>query len=103
MVSSDTIYRSGFSGAGDGGAATYVYTPVPCSITGGDNGSQVRAGDGGCLVADFSTQAPSPKVWGCAGDGSTTACFQAAILAVGNGRLYIGGGRALLDRGRISR
>jgi len=63
-----TVYRAGFYAAGDGGAATYTWSPSACTLNAGagDNGGQVAPNAGtGCWVASFSpSNRPNPKIWG---------------------------------------
>jgi hypothetical protein len=70
-VLSGTVLREGFYTPGDGGAATYVHTRAACSISGGDNGSQVVASDGGCWVASFVSTRADARAWGAYFDGSS--------------------------------
>lgn len=50
-----SLYRSGFTLPGDGGAARYTYSASACSISGGDGGTQVPALGSGCWIVDPST------------------------------------------------
>jgi len=89
-----SVDRAGYTTAGDGGGATYSYSSSACSLNSGagDNGSQVQAQGGGCWLAKFGTSAPSPKVWGCAGNGSTNdaTCMQAAVSWAVGGQISLG-------------
>ena len=90
-----TVYRAGFSTAGDGGAAYYNYSSSSCSLNSGagDNGSQVApTTGGGCWLASFAGTQPNPKIWGAAGDGSTddSAVFLTAATALAGSTLYTG-------------
>jgi hypothetical protein len=89
--------RQGFYAAGDGGAAIYKYLSTPCTLNSGngDNGSQVKAPDGGCWVGELGLPGGvNVQVWGAKGDGSTGdgAAINAATAYVGS----IGGGTVLL-------
>lgn len=79
----EPIYRAGFTAAGDGGSAKYVYSASPCSLNAGagDNGSQVAVTAGGCFNADFGGNGASVKVWGAKCDNSTDdgPAFTAAL------------------------
>jgi Right handed beta helix region len=68
-----SVTRLGFFSPGDGGRAAYVSSGSACSMNGGDGdgGSQVKAADGKCWLADFSTGPPSVKAFGSIGDGVT--------------------------------
>lgn len=87
------VLREGFTTPGDGGGAFYYSSGSACSLNGGngDDGSQVKAADGGCWLLAPSPK-PTPKIWGCKGDGTTNdaAALQAAITATGGGKLYSG-------------
>jgi hypothetical protein len=74
----------------DGGAAVYTKSNVSCVSA--DDGAQVTSGDGKCWIADFSVMRATPKVWGCAGNGTTNdaVCLQASVTAVGGKPLYSG-------------
>lgn len=78
-----TVFRAGYSAAGDGGAAVYNWSAAACSISGGDNGSQVAPSSGtGCWVADFSAAPPSYMVWDCTLSSPTsTQCTYALNYA----------------------
>jgi hypothetical protein len=90
-VAGNQIDRQGFSSAGDGGGATYIFSSSSCSLNSGagDNGSQVKpTSGGGCWIASF-TDPPNAKVYGAVCNSSGTpgsgtndiAAFQAADLA----------------------
>jgi len=65
----NTVYRQGFYSAGDGGAATYHWSSTACSISGGDDGSQVAPLSGtGCLIWDASAQRVTPMIFGAHGN-----------------------------------
>jgi hypothetical protein len=83
-----TVYRAGFTSAGDGGAAYYTYSGTNCTLASGagDNGSQVQpTAGGGCWNANFTGQRVTPMVFGAIGTGTSgtddTAPVQAAINA----------------------
>ena len=103
-----TIYRAGFNAAGDGGGALYAFTSANCSISGGDNGSQVQPTTGtGCWNIATAQYWYPVKVWGAVCDGSTddTAAIAAAVSAVGNmggGKLYFPSGQTCVDKGTIA-
>lgn len=79
------VRRNGFTSPGDGGDARYVWSSANCTAP--DDGAQVQPVFPGCWLADFSETAPTPKVWGAKGDGTTndTAKVQAAINAIAAG------------------
>ena len=71
-------FREGFYAAGDGGRATYAWSPINC--TNADDGGQVQPTTGtGCWVADFSTREVDPRVWGlvCGTANDGTAVMRA--------------------------
>jgi hypothetical protein len=78
-------YRAGFYAPGDGGGMVYTHSASPCSLAGGvgDNGSQVKAADGGCWLAALPASGSDPRVWGAKCDGATNdaPAIQAAIAA----------------------
>jgi hypothetical protein len=67
------INRQGFTSIGDGGAAFYRSSSSPCSLnTGlGDDGSQVRAANGGCWLLIPPTGPTNIRVFGAVCDGTT--------------------------------
>jgi hypothetical protein len=84
MTAGTTVSRSGFTTAGDGGAAIYTWSPTSCSLNAGagDNGSQVAPTVGtGCWLASFPPGGVSPQVWGAVGNGAAddTVNLQNAI------------------------
>lgn len=77
------VMRDGFHRAGDGGAAVYYWSASACSISGGDNGSQVAPDNGvGCWLADMS-QPMDVRVWGaeCNGTANDSVALNAAVAA----------------------
>jgi hypothetical protein len=83
------VTRLGFTAPGDGGAATYFWSPANCASA--DDGAQVQpTGITGCWQADFSFFKPNVKQWGAKGDGTTddanainTALSSANSLSLG--------------------
>ena len=78
-----TVYRAGFTTAGDGGAMTYNWSSTACSISGGDNGSQVAPNSGtGCWLASLGAEI-DVRVFGAVCNGSTndSTAFQNALNA----------------------
>lgn len=83
-----TVYRAGFTAAGDGGGGMYAFTSTPCSLNGGegDNGSQVvsrpppRPIIAGCWILDPALGFVTPKTFGAVVDGMTddSGALQAA-------------------------
>ncbi len=85
------VLRESYTAAGDGGGAIYHYDPARCAAA--DNGLQVQSVvSPGCWIADFKLTQPTPKVWGCVGDGvhDDTSCLQYAFNAMGHATLYNG-------------
>lgn len=82
-VAGTVAYRAGFYSAGDGGGATYTFAATNCSISGGDNGSQVQPTIGtGCWIASFNNTQASAAVWGVSTSVSdNSAALQAAVTA----------------------
>jgi hypothetical protein len=79
------VERLGFTTPGDGGSARYRSSASACPIgTGaGDDGSQVRASNGGCWLADFPPYGADIRVWGgCLTSADSTPAFTAAFIAV---------------------
>jgi hypothetical protein len=92
-VPTTPVLRQGFYVQGDGGAAFYRHAAAPCPLNSGngDNGSQVKAADGGCWNAELkSPGGVNVQVWGAKGDGSTGdgVAINAATAYAGS----IGGG-----------
>ncbi len=89
------VARLGFYARGDGGAALYTYSFDACSLNGGlgDDGKQVKpTAASGCWNAELTSANPTPKIWGCVGDGAAveTACVQAAMTAMDGSTLWTG-------------
>lgn len=82
-----TVDRLGFFSPNDGGDARYTSSPLPCSLnTGsGDDGSQVRAANGGCFL---STTSDARKF----GAVSGTRNFYVITTVAGNGNIILAGG-----------
>jgi hypothetical protein len=88
-----TVSRSGFTTAGDGGAANYTWSTSACSLNlgAGDNGSQVAPTTGvGCWLK--SPGEMTPLIFGAKGDSSTDdsaaiAATFAACTAVNGGEV----------------
>lgn len=76
--STTTVYRAGFTTAGDGGGMTYNYSATPCSNA--DNGAFVQSTAlSGCWIAAINGAPVSVLVWGatCGGADSTIAVLAA--------------------------
>ncbi len=89
------VERLGFTTRGDGGAALYTYSFDACSLNSGagDDGLQVKPTvASGCWVAQLTNARPTPKIWGCVGDGAVveTDCVQAAMTAMAGNTLWTG-------------
>ncbi len=68
-----SIVRQGFAAAGDGGAATYIWSSSRCSLNagGGDNGAQIAPATGtGCWIIQPSLSTDI-RVWGAKADDAT--------------------------------
>jgi hypothetical protein len=90
-----SVLRLGFAAPGDtGGPLMFTASNAVCPLNGGngDGGSQVKSLDGKCWIADFSGTQPTPKQWGCVGNGAANdqSCLQAAVSAMANKTLYCG-------------
>jgi len=104
------IQRQAFATPGDGGAVLYLYSSSPCTLGAGagDDGSQVRASDGNCWLAQFPQDGADGRAWGakpdavpgvvgaaCSGITGTdnSAALQAAINYAFDtgGRVVLGG------------
>jgi hypothetical protein len=87
------VERLGYASAGDGGLMLYTYSGHACGLNSGDgdDGSQVRAGDGKCWIWQPLGLRVTPQVFGCKGDGITddTSCLQRATNAQAGGVLFI--------------
>jgi hypothetical protein len=96
----NAVFRDGFYTRGDyGDPVLYTGLTGNCVANGlvNDNGSCVDVDvsvGGGSWKANLGGIKRTPKIWGCAGNGTTNdaVCLQAAITAVGGGKLYIGSG-----------
>lgn len=92
------VTRTAFATAGDSPAVSYYSSPSSCAANGlaDDNGKCAGSPDGGSWIANLKGLKPTPKIWGCAGNGTTNdaTCFQAAVTAMGaaSSKLYVGGG-----------
>lgn len=67
------INRQGFNSIGDGGAAYYRSSPAACPLNAGngDDGSQVKAVNGGCWLLIPPTGPTNIRVFGAVCDGTT--------------------------------
>jgi hypothetical protein len=88
------VYRLGYAAPDDGGAAIYTGSTLACSLNGGngDNGSQVKAQDGGCWLAKMNNKF-DPRAFGAVcGGADVTVPLQATIDA----SLRSGGGTVII-------
>ena len=88
------VYRAGFYNPGDGGDAWYSLSNAPCALSSGngDNGSQVKASNGNCWIANVPPTGWRPEMFGAVRNGTTNvaASVQAAANAAQGGRLNFG-------------
>ena len=94
-----TVYRAGFTTAGDGGGAVYTWAISPCSLNSGagDNGSQVSPNSGtGCWIASFGPSGASVLAFGADPTGAMDSepAFLAAQVA---GKVIVPCGTYLLN------
>jgi len=86
------VIRQGFTTKGDVEPLLYTPSSSPCSLNGGsgDNGSQVRSGDGKCWLAQFPATGIDPRQFGAdpTGTNDNTTIFS-AVDAAANGALVI--------------
>ena len=77
-----SVLRLGINAPGDAPPAWFMPSGVPCTISGGDIGSQVPSVDGGCFVRELSAVA-DVRQWHTYGDGThdDSAAIQAALNA----------------------
>ncbi|MGO9430401.1 MAG: hypothetical protein ACLP0Q_16290, partial [Rhodoblastus sp.] len=95
-ISAPSVYRDGFASPGDGGAAMYISSSLPCSLDSGagDKGSEVSASDGGCWNIDISATGGSYRLeqFGAPIDNGTndsSAAWAAAVAAMQKNRVPI--------------
>ncbi|ACA20699.1 hypothetical protein M446_6440 [Methylobacterium sp. 4-46] len=77
------VIRQGYAAAGDGGRGVYTYSSSPCSISGGDGGSQVQSAVlPGCWTLDKG-QPLTFSLFGadCTNAADSTGAVQRAITA----------------------
>ena len=75
------VERDGFAAAGDGGQARYSYSPAGCPVSGGDGGTQVPAGVGGCWLADRLDRLTPKLFGGLPGTADSAVAFRAELAA----------------------
>lgn len=77
----ETVYRAGFTNPGDGGSADYTFTSgTNCSISGGDNGSQVQpTAQTGCYNIATVATGVDDRVFGAVPGTDATTVTQLAI------------------------
>lgn len=95
VAAGTTAYREGFYAAGDGGSATYVFSPGSCTVNSGagDNGSQVAPLSGsGCWIAQPSSPISFDQ-FGAHRNSATdsSAAITAAFAAYPGGNFTCGG------------
>jgi hypothetical protein len=78
----NSVYRAGYTFAGDGGGMVYNWFSTSCTTASGngDNGAEVKPNSGGgCWRATFPS-VPDVKTWGALGDGTAqTTQLQLAV------------------------
>lgn len=81
VTSAPQVYRAGFYAPGDGGAAIYTKSAAACSLAGGvgDNGSQVKAAEGGCWLLSPNAAEMDFRVWGAKVGTNVDAPLQKAL------------------------
>jgi hypothetical protein len=81
------IHRQGFFSPGDGGDATYNSSPSACTLNlgNGDDGSEVKARDGGC----FTSAVSDPRKFGAV---SGTRNYFNVTTTLANGNITLTGG-----------
>ena len=85
-TTSTVIARDGFNSAGDGGAGVYYWSTSNCSISNGDNGSQVQPSVGtGCWLL-FPNTITRPRMFGALGN----ALYGNGIATTGNITTFTG-------------
>lgn len=107
-----TVLRAGFTTAGDGGAEIYNWSPVACSLNGGqgDNGSQVAPNSGvGCWIVSPPAEGLSLKAFGALGNGVSddTALMNTAFasgfpIIVPNSNFFSGTGVTIPGNANVS-
>lgn len=103
---SEGVWRDDFMTGLGSPATLYAVSDRPCSLNGGrgDNGSQVKASNGMCWVAQFPPGPRDVRVWGASPGTSadSNAAISAAVAAgpvTGSGLSYSVSGNILLPDG----
>lgn len=71
-----SVLRLGVNSIGDAPAEWFIPSKTPCSISGGDIGSQVPTNDGGCFNAAPASEGYDPREWGAPPGGVVDAAAQ---------------------------
>ena len=94
LVAGSQVIRTGFNAAGDSDQVVYSLQTSACSISGGDNGSQVASNTAGnCWIGKFPSDGVDIRDFGAldyTGSTDVHTAFQAAVTACGK----LGGGTA---------
>lgn len=69
LIPGQTVHRQGFTVAGDGGQADYVFSSSACTQP--DNGAQVTRTAGGCWILVPSAAGVDIRIWGAKADNQT--------------------------------
>lgn len=99
-----SIYRAGFTIAGDGGQANYTWQSASCDLNSGagDNGFEVQPTVGtGCYIATIPANGPNLELWGNVGGSDDTTKLQAADKAV-TSVLWTGAKKIILPPGNTA-